>query len=349
MDTKSEEVNKLVILGNGFDLAHGFKTQYSDFIVWYLNGVLESAFNNGTYKDELISVSLQEQKDTMINPLYESIQVNSIAEWNGVVDKYPQSVKYYSDFFSRLIKGFASVNWVDIEYFYYRYLKMLYANANLKPRIVLLNSQLNFLILKLTEYLSNESKRKKPNENIVIKMHSLFGKESESSMLFLNFNYTKTINNYVHFFKNKNWIVNNIHGILNDEKNPIIFGYGDETGDHYKDFENDNNSDLMQYIKSFWYFKTDNYQKLLAFMASKEEGFDVHIIGHSCGLSDRVLLKTIFEHKYCKKIHAYHYGNSLDEHKRDHFEKTIQISRHFDDKLLMRDRVEFFNSDLTLD
>lgn len=28
-------MNRLVIIGNGFDLAHGLKTGYKDFIDWY--------------------------------------------------------------------------------------------------------------------------------------------------------------------------------------------------------------------------------------------------------------------------------------------------------------------------
>lgn len=28
-------MNRLVLIGNGFDLAHGLKTSYKDFIYWY--------------------------------------------------------------------------------------------------------------------------------------------------------------------------------------------------------------------------------------------------------------------------------------------------------------------------
>ena len=28
-------MNRLVLIGNGFDLAHGLKTSYKDFINWY--------------------------------------------------------------------------------------------------------------------------------------------------------------------------------------------------------------------------------------------------------------------------------------------------------------------------
>lgn len=29
-------MNRLIIIGNGFDLAHGLKTSYNDFILWYI-------------------------------------------------------------------------------------------------------------------------------------------------------------------------------------------------------------------------------------------------------------------------------------------------------------------------
>jgi hypothetical protein len=34
-------MNRIFILGNGFDLAHGKKTRYADFINWYQNEAVE--------------------------------------------------------------------------------------------------------------------------------------------------------------------------------------------------------------------------------------------------------------------------------------------------------------------
>ena len=34
-------MNRLIIVGNGFDLAHGLKTSYADFIDWYFKKVVE--------------------------------------------------------------------------------------------------------------------------------------------------------------------------------------------------------------------------------------------------------------------------------------------------------------------
>ncbi|MGI4750703.1 MAG: AbiH family protein [Janthinobacterium lividum] len=37
-------MNRLILIGNGFDLAHGMKTSYNDFILWYLKKCFEEAF-----------------------------------------------------------------------------------------------------------------------------------------------------------------------------------------------------------------------------------------------------------------------------------------------------------------
>ena len=33
-------MNRIILIGNGFDLAHGLKTSYNDFIKWYLKRAL---------------------------------------------------------------------------------------------------------------------------------------------------------------------------------------------------------------------------------------------------------------------------------------------------------------------
>ena len=41
-------MNRLILIGNGFDLAHGLKTKYADFIEWYrreCNTRLKRSFN----------------------------------------------------------------------------------------------------------------------------------------------------------------------------------------------------------------------------------------------------------------------------------------------------------------
>ncbi len=55
---------------------------------------------------------------------------------------------------------------------------------------------------------------------------------SPSEILLLNFNYTSTADLYI--LEGSEFKVNHIHGELGNEKNPIIFGYGEELDDDYK-------------------------------------------------------------------------------------------------------------------
>jgi hypothetical protein len=67
--------------------------------------------------------------------------------------------------------------------------------------------------------------------------------------------------------------------------------------------------------------------------------FVLYIMGHSCGLSDRVLLNSIFEHDKCSNIKIYYHDRKDDS--TDYFEKTQEISRHFkpENKAMMRKKI----------
>jgi hypothetical protein len=43
-------VDSLLIIGNGFDLAHGFRTRYEDFILNYLNHIDCMEQNQGIFE-----------------------------------------------------------------------------------------------------------------------------------------------------------------------------------------------------------------------------------------------------------------------------------------------------------
>jgi hypothetical protein len=141
----------------------------------------------------------------------------------------------------------------------------------------------------------------------------LFPKE----LMFLNFNYTNTERTYNgdDFFKNKTEGFKkefdiskdsiHIHGELNNPGNPIIFGYGDEIADEYNVIEKKNDNRFLENIKSIKYLETDNYKKILNFANS--DNYQIFIMGHSCGLSDRTLLNKLFEHENCVSIKVFYH------------------------------------------
>ncbi|MNL38289.1 hypothetical protein D3C87_1604890 [compost metagenome] len=72
-------MNRLILLGNGFDLAHGLKTSYNDFIKWYFKKCLQSTWGVQPFEDELMYVKKveyyfaqvnQEELDIYIDLLY---------------------------------------------------------------------------------------------------------------------------------------------------------------------------------------------------------------------------------------------------------------------------------------
>lgn len=68
-------MNRLVIVGNGFDLAHGLPTGYCDFIDWYWSGVFKDfkiGIRGGGFENEIlkISFSFRERECFIMNSLY---------------------------------------------------------------------------------------------------------------------------------------------------------------------------------------------------------------------------------------------------------------------------------------
>ncbi|RZK01742.1 MAG: hypothetical protein EOO46_19385 [Flavobacterium sp.] len=318
-------LNKLILVGNGFDLAHGLKTSYRNFIDWYFCEAFKEFCSRKSYSDALFELK---NKYTGYTSIYKE-QPNTFEEVLEFISfNTNQSIIYHSKFIRKLIEMFRENSWVDIERYYFQLLKSYFSNQNLDKRqeVSKLNSEFNYLIVKLTEYID------RINENLpsISKLElsgpfaEVFTKvNSVSEVKVLNFNYTDTVS--AKGYLNDEDIIH-IHGRASDrESNPIIFGYGDETDPIYQNIEDSGENIFLEHIKSFGYFRTNNYHRLLSYIDSR--AYEVYIIGHSCGLSDRVLLNEIFENQNCKKIHIY-YHRRIDG--TDNFKEiTQEISRHF--------------------
>lgn len=353
-------MNRLVLIGNGFDIAHGLKTSYADFINWYWEewGRRLMTSGNKSESDEFCHFILSDEL--------------GLGAWYLVRDWYFQDINldaknfikrikgdrslcdfFYNDaFFERINNSIEAKKWVDLENEYYRLLlELLGENANqkiwLKPKT--LNDDLDSLKNKLIDYLKVEGgattttienirdKIYRPIkvEEIAIANKRLFyrdGKHEPSNIMLLNFNYTTTAERYIE--GHSNVTINYIHGHLNDSQS-VIFGYGDELDENYRRLKEQENNECMRHVKSIRYLEHDNYRRMLEFIES--EPFQICIMGHSCGNSDRTLLNTLFHHQNCVSIKPYY-------HKRpdgsdNYSELTININRNFTDPKLMRDRV----------
>lgn len=325
-------MNKLVLIGNGFDLSHGLKTKYIDFILWYLNKVAQKLVKESKYSDSLIEASMPYRIDSLI----EFKSINDFHEFRRLYSDI--KFNYRFEFFESLIKKVDDPNWVNIESEYYLALLGLFRKLEkgnierheyVDKRVVDLNNCFNAIKEYLHEYLVIVDKSKKTMNSEIAKLFiDEFGQNGSTDngkILFLNFNYTSTIELYSDIINHNNYKINYIHGKLNDKSNPIIFGYGDEMDTYYQKIERLNSNEFLRNFKSFGYFKTSNYQQFSRFLDSGT--FRVYILGHSCGISDRILINSIVEHSKCSSIKIYYYDKGNGDN--DFFEKTQELSRHF--------------------
>ena len=96
-----------------------------------------------------------------------------------------------------------------------------------------------------------------------------------------------------------------------------------------------NDNEYLRHIKSFRYTESSNYRKMREFIESGP--YQVCIMGHSCGISDRTLLSTLFEHPNCVSIKPYYYRK--EDGTDNYFDLVCSIARNISDPRLMRDRV----------
>jgi hypothetical protein len=345
-------MNRLVLIGNGFDLAHGLKTSYADFINWYWAqwGYLLRGKAKRFEEDELCSFSLNEiglggwylvwgHYYHKTNPF--NWDLNEVAKL-AREDRKLCEFKYKSPFFEQINKSFENKRWVDIENEYY---DLLVKAKTFGDQYQSLNKQLDSVRNKLITYLCEVSKVQPPMiEEIKEKIYRpIERRELQTSHPYvrneelvirntqmLNFNYTNTPEMY----RNYDTVINYIHGQL-DSPTSVIFGYGDEMDENHKRLKEQKDGECLRHMKTLRYLDTDNYRRVLEFIHSGL--FQVCIMGHSCGNSDRTLLNTIFEHPNCISVKPYYYQKPDGS---DNYNELVQnIYRNFSDMKLMRDRV----------
>jgi hypothetical protein len=134
--------------------------------------------------------------------------------------------------------------------------------------------------------------------------------------------------------KGKSKVIN-IHGNI-DNLMDVIFGYGDENSKEYKEIENSEDI-FLENIKSFKYLKNENYDNLREFIEGRI--YEVYILGHSCSVTDRILLKKVFENKNCISIKIIPRNGDENTRLENYRKISFNIARNFDDNGLMRDKV----------
>lgn len=372
--------NLLLIIGNGFDLAHkeGAEhqttkkqqnntphTSYTDFIKYlpfYQVRERMKTLNQDDEQEEVQSSSFNNPQPSLL------IEFEKTHLHNIDAEKYnkgePGTNKQVLSDFTRIIGCFESSknsheiaalensilwhffktlthqNWVDIENEYFNELyKRVNTGKSLKE-IKEFNDEFE-VIIKVLEFYLRQWKAGPIIDNIKrhIDQYCIYYKNDKGikPIHVLNFNYTNTFSK--HYLCDSLMEINHINGKLKDSTNPLIFGYGNEMDGRYKLLEKKQENEYLRFMKSYLYTNTSNYQNLLKFIDAHP--FDIEIMGHSCGSSDGVLFKTVFEHRNCKSINLkYHETKELGMDIKDDFnEKAINISRHFSNKAQFRKKL----------
>lgn len=346
-------MNRLILIGNGFDLAHGLKSSTKDFLEDYFLEVINTFLRTNQFRDELIE--LRFNADFYTN----SGKDNPISKEDilSKISSFKSNPNVIFDIKSLLLQSvypniLNDIRWVDLETEFFRMLTIIGKSS--PNNISHYNRQFDFLKDRLVKYLIKQQELLNmdlPNTSIVdcftediskkeIVTKKLFKNEKPDSLYILNFNYTDIILKYQQACnKVIPTNINFIHGSLCKKHGDPIFGFGDEFNKKYVEFEDKNNNELFKHIKSFDYLKNENYHSLIRFIESNE--FQIHIYGHSCGISDRTMLNQIFEHTNCKSIKIFYYENNKNEN--DFTNKTYEISRHINDKTLLRKKLVPFS------
>ena len=373
-------VNDIIILGNGFDLAHGLATGYKDYVKEMIidsSRLLNPAprYRNSPFRLKDYPTTFNYEESPVGPYLYNQKDRNELAQLYLRVAAYNRRMP--SDFIKRIIEDFGDKGWVDLEDAYFSFLpKITPQGKHDKKDVKALNEEMKRLGESLCQYL-NTLERPAPSEDIrtlfeqikkeqierawkqawahnyrssiaVTRVHAGQMEERLSGITVLTFNYTDTcevlykdaLTIKVKDASNCSLVGElkddipptfiHIHGSLKEED--ILLGYGDETTDMFRELEDANDNELTKYFKSFYYMQNPRYRQ---FFEVLERGpFRLHLMGHSCGLSDRVLLSSIFNHPNLEDVRIYYHDRGEDGN--DYFQLCQNISRHFHDKHAMR-------------
>jgi len=384
MEEDKEEliINRLVLVGNGFDLALGLKTGYADFMYWLKKKLILEAFgftgqidykfyhgylNNDIYIIKITGTRQQFWESWLVNfektnPDYKE----QIKGFNKFIKDKSSIITVHSksNFIRQIDNDIDKLGWVNIEHIFYQNLKAAKGNE-----LNTLNAQLTQLKNYLKEYLKEEQEKIKGDSSSFspyrsrvcqcVLPHNEFNPEVEleekeltlEKIQFVNFNYTNTILKLVSQFDGRQELMTNpiiqIHGGLDDS---MIFGYGDEEDEDYPRLEKTGDNNYLEHVKSFRYLQNSDYYDLIRFVNSGP--YQVFILGHSCGLSDRTMLKELFENENCLSIKPLYYqwtevyeedGEEKEISRNDYFDKVMEISRHFSVNGMMRKKVVSFD------
>lgn len=166
---KKKSMNRLIIIGNGFDIAHGLNTRYSDFINWYWDC---------WWKKLMKSMCPREEDDFCRFVLKNNHNFSNFWElWNYFANQFSENThgkdvvkaikndndlsaycrfESKSELFEAICKTYETNKWVDIENIFY---DLLCKKASFIKSPEKINTDLDLIKNELINYLKKNTKR----------------------------------------------------------------------------------------------------------------------------------------------------------------------------------------------
>jgi hypothetical protein len=364
--------NQLVIIGNGFDLSHGINSKYEHFILNYLYKCLRelnkyenlktdkyncSLFYN-EYSNELIHLktkswtdvqSQNEHYNTEKREWYQWFENNETENFQELFEQLEsQGILKFPKNKISLIKEILNskivTGWVDLEVLYFDLLLKIknsshYSVESFDKQWSLLKKEfIQYLKLTLEQYYScsfvSDNLEEFKNQYVFKYIFDgyIYGDENTKPVFekyyYLNFNYTDLIE------KKYRWKNNQIHGSLESNVNfsDFLFGYGNTKNKDYNSLKDERNKEYSKNLKDNYYSNKNNRIELFDWI--KDSKYEIKIIGHSCGESDRTILNRLLSHNNCLSIKIYSRDKVGFEEIRDNLWKCEKFEDCISDKII---------------
>ncbi|MGM1057527.1 MAG: AbiH family protein [Bacteroidota bacterium] len=350
--------NKIFLIGNGFDIAHNFKTKFSDFANYFLDNELipeltkaiknrhrsHSFFNSDLLNKMAQSAGGVLREDNYEDKLWHYSHGNHIDHLRKYLRENYKTLNSILNN-SLLAKLYSSTdkNWFDIENAYFKEL-VIFKNQALKQpnnfditKLQKLNNEFSLIKGAVKDYLNTLEIQ--TDEAIGHFLNHHF-KDVQNAYV-VNFNYTSTVKQYIE--NSEKVTVNHIHGSLQEDY--IIFGYGNDQNTDYQEIKDLGIDEFLRHFKTFDYLNNKKYNLIQSQALEKYQDFEVFVLGHSLGLTDKTLLSEILNSDKCRKIHFFKRKDLENESyqvKHSYRELTYAASRIITNENLLRKKIVNF-------
>ena len=143
-------MNRIVLIGNGCDLAHGLPTSYQQFVRWYCDQRMNAFVGNITDTSSDLLCSFQDLRGQVwnVNAFNNGYKLHN-AYGKDIIDHLIKDKKFFkttmAPFFKNIYQSIETKGWVDIENEYYNLLVKYAIKENSKENLSELNQQLQYI------------------------------------------------------------------------------------------------------------------------------------------------------------------------------------------------------------